>query len=317
VPGLADLPKHIHGIDTMMGGHAGLTASFLIGGDRPALVETGPARVAATVAEGVAAAGVAPEDLAWLVVTHIHLDHAGGLGDLVRAFPNARVVVHPAGARHLADPTRLMASSARVYGELLDVMYGPLTPVPPDRIHAAEDGERLDLGGASLEMLHAPGHAKHHLAVAEPDAGVVFAGDAVGVVLDSGAGRLRPAMPPPDFDPELAIGSLRRMAERDPALLVLTHFGPVDAPQARLAEAEDLIRRYCQTAEDAASVHGIEVDHIEAALRERFADETAGGEPKLMGLLNSFRSNAAGLARWLEVRRRAEAEAEAEGRVEG
>src|SRR4051794_32919776 len=145
-----------------MGGSDGITAGFLISGDRPALIETGPARVASTIAEGVAAAGLDPADLGWLVVTHIHLDHAGGLGDLVRTFQNATVVVHPAGARHLAEPERLMASSARVYGDLLDSVYGALRPVPGDRILAAEDGRRLDLGGRSLEILHAPGHARHH-----------------------------------------------------------------------------------------------------------------------------------------------------------
>lgn len=302
LPALHELPPHVRGIDTMMAGQSGLTAGFLVGGDRPALVETGPARVAGRVAEEVAAAGVAPEDLAWLVVTHIHLDHAGGVGDLARVFPNARVVVHPAGARHLADPARLMASSARVYGELLDSVYGPLAPVDADRIDAVEDGARLDLGGVSLELLHAPGHARHHLAVVEPDAGVVFAGDAVGVLLE-GAERLRPAMPPPDFDPDLAVGSLRRMAERNPAQLVLTHFGPVDDPLGRLAEAEDLIRRWTETAEAAAAAHGADVDHIEAALRDRFAEASAD-EPEVLRLLNNFRSNAAGLARWLEVRDR-------------
>lgn len=308
--GLEGLPSHIRGIDTLMAGQAGVTAGFLVGGERPALVETGPARVASRVAEAVVAAGVAPADLAWLVVTHIHLDHAGGVGDLARVFPNARVVVHPAGARHLADPERLMASSARVYGELLEPVYGSLAPVPADRVVAVEDGQRLDLGGVALELLYAPGHARHHVAVVEPDAGVVFAGDAVGVLLGGGDGRLRPAMPPPDFDPDLAVASLRRMAERNPAQLVLTHFGPVDDPQARLAEAEELIRRYREVAEEAAAAHGPEVDHIEAALRERFAQEAAG-EPEVLGFLNNFRSNAAGLARWLQVRARSAREAEA------
>ena len=106
------LPAGITGIDTWMGGSSEITAGFLLAGERPALIETGPAKVAAAVAAGVAGAGLDPADLAWIVVTHIHLDHAGGVGDLVRTFPNATVVVHPAGARHLVDPERLLASSA-------------------------------------------------------------------------------------------------------------------------------------------------------------------------------------------------------------
>jgi len=249
----------------------------------------------------VARAGLDPADLAWIVVTHIHLDHAGGVGDLVRTFPNATVVVHPAGARHLVDPERLLASSARVYGPLMDTVYGGLTPVEAGRVKAADDGEVLDLGGRRLELLHAPGHAKHHLAVFEPDLGVLFAGDGVGVLLPS-TGVLRPATPPPDFDRDLAVASLRRFAERDPAHLVLTHFGPITPPAERLAEAEDKLRRWCATAEQAAAEHGLELDHIEAALRERFEREEGheAGDPERFELLNSYHSNAAGLLRWIQ-----------------
>jgi glyoxylase-like metal-dependent hydrolase (beta-lactamase superfamily II) len=297
------LPGGITGIDTHMGGVSEITAGFLLGGERPALVETGPAKVADAVAREVTAAGLDPADLAWIVVTHIHLDHAGGVGDLVRRFPNATVVVHPAGARHLVDPERLLASSARVYGPLMDTVYGGLTPVEADRVRAADDGETLDLGGRRLELLHAPGHAKHHLAVFEPDLGVLFAGDGVGVLLPS-TGVLRPATPPPDFDRDLAVASLHRFAERDPAHLVLTHFGPIGPADERLAEAEAKLLRWCETAERAAEEQGPELDHIEAALRERFEREEGheSGDPERFELLNSYRSNAAGLLRWIQQR---------------
>lgn len=303
------LPKGVIGIDTHMGGFPEITAGYLLPAERPALIETGPSRVAGEIAAGVRRAGLDPADLAWIVVSHIHLDHAGGVGDLVRTFPNATVVVHPAGARHLADPERLLASSARVYGPLMDTVYGGLTPVEASRIKAAEDGETLDLGDRRLELLHAPGHAKHHMAVFEPDLGALFAGDGVGVLLPSSpSGRIRPATPPPDFDRDLAVASLRRMAKLDPAYLVLTHFGPVSPPAERLAEAEERLLRWCETAEAAAREHGAEADHIEAALRERFAQEegiAAGAEEgQQTRLLNSFRTNAAGLARWLQVRNR-------------
>src|ERR671914_430293 len=134
------LPDGITGIDTFMGGASEITAGFLLAGERPALIETGPAKVAGAIADGIARAGLDPGDLAWIVVTHIHLDHAGGVGDLVRTFPNATVVVHPAGARHLVDPERLLASSARVYGPLMDTVYGGLTPGAASRGKAGRGG---------------------------------------------------------------------------------------------------------------------------------------------------------------------------------
>jgi glyoxylase-like metal-dependent hydrolase (beta-lactamase superfamily II) len=298
------LPAGVTGIDTHMGGQSEITAGFLVRGERPALIETGPARVAGAIADGVTRAGLSPADLAWIVLTHIHLDHAGGAGDLVRTFPNATVVVHPAGARHLVDPERLLASSARVYGPLMDTVYGGLTPIEAGRIKAAEDGEALDLGGRRLEIVHAPGHARHHLAVFEPDLGALFAGDGVGVLLPSG-GVLRPATPPPDFDRDLAVASLRRFAERQPTHLVLTHFGPITPPAERLAEAEEKLLRWCETAEAAAREHGAELDHIEAALRERFEQEEghqAAADRERSELLNSYASNAAGLLRWIQLR---------------
>jgi len=298
------LPAGVTGIDTHMGGQSEITAGFLVRGERPALIETGPARVAGAIAEGVARAGLSPDDLAWIVVTHVHLDHAGGAGDLVRTFPNATVVVHPVGARHLVDPERLLASSARVYGPLMDTVYGGLTPVEAGRIKAAEDGDTLDLGGRRLEIIHAPGHAKHHVAVFEPDLGALFAGDGVGTLLPS-TGVLRPATPPPDFDRDLAVASLRAFAERRPEHLVLTHFGPITPPADRLAEAEEKLLRWCETAEAAAHEHGAEVDHIEAALRERFEREEGHQDqpnPDRYELLNTYQSNAAGLARWIKLR---------------
>jgi glyoxylase-like metal-dependent hydrolase (beta-lactamase superfamily II) len=301
------LPDGVVGIDTHMGGQPEITAGFLVLGERPALIETGPSRVASVVADGIAAAGLAPGDLGWIVLSHIHLDHGGGAGDLVRTFPNATVVVHPFGARHLVDPERLLASSARVYGELMDTVYGGLTPVEASRIKAVEDGETIDLGGRRLELIHAPGHARHHLGVFEPDAGVLFSGDGVGVQLPS-TNVLRPATPPPDFDRDLAIESLHKFAARSPQHLVLTHFGPISPPAERLAEAEERLLRWCETAEAAAAANGPEVDHIEAALRERFEREEGhlAANPNTFRLLNTYESNAAGLARWIRQRQQAE-----------
>src|SRR5438045_4210521 len=180
-------------LDTLLGGWQRVTAGYLIEGPAPVLVETGsqssvPALLAALEAHGVAAG-----DLAGVAVTHIHLDHAGGVGDVARAFPRATVYVHEKGARHLADPARLVESAAMVYGDLLDTLYGRLDPTPVERIHVLEDGEAINIGGGrSLTAVDSPGHAKHHLALHDSESGLLFAGDAIGVRLPD-AGVLRPA----------------------------------------------------------------------------------------------------------------------------
>jgi len=153
-------------LDTLTGGMHTVTAGFLLTAPRPALVECGPARSIGSVIAGLQALGFDPDDLAYVVLTHIHLDHAGGAGDLARAFPNATVVVSDVGAPHLHEPERLNASSERVYGPLYDRVYGACTPIERERMRGVVDGDRLDLGGGrELELLYTPGHAKHHVGV--------------------------------------------------------------------------------------------------------------------------------------------------------
>lgn len=293
-------------LDTRLGGMDQLTAGFLIEGEQPALVETGSQSSAATVRDAVRAAGVGPDDLRWLIVTHIHLDHAGAVGDLAREFPAATVVVHERGARHLVDPSRLIDSAARVYGPLLDELYGRLDPVPSDRLIAASDGFRVDLGaGHSLVMVDSPGHAKHHHAVLDEASGTLMVGDAVGVRLPD-IGVLRPATPPPDFDLEQAVASLHRFRELRPQQVVLTHYGVVPGADETLAEAEDVLHRWVEVAEwtmrQAAST-GVET--VAAALAEAFAAPPGTLSPENVHkfeVLNGVHSNAAGIVRYLRQR---------------
>jgi glyoxylase-like metal-dependent hydrolase (beta-lactamase superfamily II) len=288
-------------IDTLLGGWERVTAGYLIEGPSPVLVETGsqssvPALLAALEAHGVAAA-----DLAGVAVTHIHLDHAGGVGDVARAFPKATVYVHEKGARHLVDPSRLVGSASRVYGPLLDSLYGRLDPTPQDRVHVLQDGEEIAIGpNRSLTTVDSPGHAKHHLALHDSDSGILFAGDAVGVRLPD-AGVLRPATPPPDFDLDLAITSLRKFRERKPSGVALAHYGLVPDPLATLEEAEGTLRRWAEVAE-AAWRDGRD---IAEALDAAFRGELAGFDPanrEKLETLNGIHSNAAGFRRWLDHR---------------
>ena len=276
-----------------------MTAGYLIESPAPVLIETGSQSSVPALLKAMDDLGVAPHDLAGVAVTHIHLDHAGGVGDVARAFPNATVYVHEKGARHLADPERLVQSAAAVYGDLLDSLYGRLDPTPPERIHVLHDGESIDVGGGrTLTTIDSPGHAKHHLALHDSESGILFAGDAVGVRLPD-AGVLRPATPPADFDLDQALTSLQKFKDRRPAGVALAHYGLLPDPLGRLDEAEDTLRQWAAVAERAWK----QGEDIAVALQKAFAPTMNGVDPDNLAkleTLNGIHSNAAGLKLWLE-----------------
>jgi glyoxylase-like metal-dependent hydrolase (beta-lactamase superfamily II) len=286
-------------IDTLLGGWERVTAGYLIEGPAPVLVETGSQSSVPILLKALADHGVGAEDLAGIAVTHIHLDHAGGVGDVTKVFPKAVIYVHPRGARHLADPSRLIASAATVYGDALDSLYGRLEPTPPDRVKAVEDGTEIDIGGGrSLTVVHSPGHAKHHMALHDSHSGLLFVGDSVGVQLP-GAGTLRPATPPADFDLDQALDSLKRYAERRPSALALAHYGLLpDDPGPALESAGDVLQEWADVATTAWNTGR----DVEEALRQRFVpemDALAPAERQRLETLNGIHSNAEGLKQWL------------------
>ena len=170
--GVTPLGHEVFQIDTRMAGYEGITAGYLIRGERPCLVETGTAPSAPVVRDALAALGIGPGDLATVVVTHIHLDHAGGAGDIAAMFPAAQIAVHQRGARHLADPSKLMAGARLVYGRALERLFGVLAPVPAERIVALDDTGTVDLGGGRrLDSHYSPGHAKHHVGLVDSTPG--------------------------------------------------------------------------------------------------------------------------------------------------
>ena len=293
----------LRAIDTLTAGLTNVTAGYLIDAPRPVLVECGPALSIGNVIEALRGLGMGPDDLAYLVVSHIHLDHAGGAGDVLAAFPHAKVVVSEVGARHLSDPERLNASSRIVYGELMDSVYGDCTPIAPERVLGVADGHVLDLGaGRTLELLYTPGHAKHHIAAFDPDHGHLFVGDSVGVKMP-GMAKIRPATPPPDFDLVLANRTLERYKALGPATVFLAHYGAVDPPQESLDEATERLAEWMSVAEGAYREHS-ELDHIADTLAQRYGHE-APDDPELakpVQLLSGFRSNAMGMLRYFQLR---------------
>ncbi|MBV9794987.1 MAG: MBL fold metallo-hydrolase [Actinobacteria bacterium] len=304
--GITPLGDDVFQIDTRMAGYTGITAGYLIRSDRPCLVETGTAPSAPVVRDALTALGVGPRDLSTVVVTHIHLDHAGGVGDIARMFPAARVVVHTKGARHLADPSRLMASARMVYGDDLDWLFGTLAPTPAERIETVEDTGVVELGhGRRLDSHYSPGHAKHHVGLLDSVSGDLYVGDAAGMYLPE-TDDLRAGTPPPDFDLDTALASVARFGQLRPQRLLFSHYGPVADVQPTLERAAEEIRVWVEETRKAHR-EGMDLDHAVALVHERTKDRYRALRPgvddyaaeKLMRL-NNTEANVTGIMHWLD-----------------
>ncbi|MGH9268410.1 MAG: MBL fold metallo-hydrolase, partial [Acidimicrobiales bacterium] len=242
-------PDAVVTIDAHMHGRAHNLSAYFLPGPRPTLIEPGPASSLANVVAALRAMGLGPADLTYVVVTHVHLDHGGGAGALLDAFPDATVVVHQQGARHLANPDRLVASATRVYGEVgMATLWGPVRPVPAERLWAVDEGDRVDLGaGRALDVLDTPGHARHHMCLIDSATGGAFVGDAVGVTLPH-SHLVRPAVPPPDVDVGLLVGQLERLRQRGVSSLNFAHFGIDPDVGDVLDQATRRVRRWDEVA---------------------------------------------------------------------
>jgi glyoxylase-like metal-dependent hydrolase (beta-lactamase superfamily II) len=299
-----DLGNGVHSLDTLMSGYEGITAGYLITGDRPCLVETGTARSAPAVRRALASLGIGPNDLTTIAVTHIHLDHAGGVGDMAAAYPSAEIVVHERGARHLAEPDRLMGSARRVFGDLMDTVFGELRPTDASRIRAVGETGEIDLGGGrTLTTYYSPGHAQHHVGLLDSLTGDLYVGDAAGIFIPE-TGVIRPSTPPPDFDLNTALASLRHFADLSPQRLLFSHFGPVEHVGSALEEAADELRDWVDGVRETRT-NSLDLDHAVTMLRERTAERYGRlyTDPELdekFELLNSTAANINGINRWLD-----------------
>ena len=223
-------------------------------GSAVAVIETGNSASADRILKVAASRGRDPEEISHVIVTHVHLDHAGGAGTLMQRLPQATLVVHPRGARHLIDPSKLEASARAVYGdEKFDQMYGTLVPVPESRVQVMEDGDSLSVGRRRLEFMDAPGHARHHFTIWDEETRGWFTGDTFGLSyrnLDTANGAfLFPTTTPIQFDPPALVDSVDRMMARAPESMYLTHFGRVQ-DLGRLAEDMRAgVREYVELAE--------------------------------------------------------------------
>jgi glyoxylase-like metal-dependent hydrolase (beta-lactamase superfamily II) len=266
-PGTAiEIAEGIHLIDTGFMGKQGAVGVFLIvGPDGLGLVETGPATVLETLAAGIVDAGHDIENVRDLAVTHIHLDHSGGLGELMRRHHRMRAWAHPLGVPHLVSPRRLEDSASRIYGDRMEELWGTITGVPEDRLSATEDRKEISLGGRRLKVFDSPGHASHHIVLLDEQTGTLFTGDVAGVRMEGTAFPL-PPLPPPDIDIGAWKRSIALMREIGPERLVLTHFGPYTDGLEHLRKLEEALDEVMRIGRDVL-LHGGSNDELTERLQ--------------------------------------------------
>jgi glyoxylase-like metal-dependent hydrolase (beta-lactamase superfamily II) len=294
---------------------------LILESDRAAIVDTGTRDSVPGVLAALDHLGIAPERVDWIVLTHVHLDHAGGAGHLMKRLPQARLAVHPRGAPHVVAPERLWAGTVAVYGrESAEATYGEPVAVPAERVVVLADGASVSLAGRELQCIDAPGHARHHLVLRDAATGHLFTGDAFGISyreLDVGGRALAfPASTPVQFDPDAMRRTLERLLALRPDAVYLTHWSQVrDVPRLGAALLR-LVDRYERLGLDAQAQAGDDAAELLPAL-ERGMDALLLGEAaahgctlapaRLRELLDmDIRLNAAGLLAWLQSRRRAD-----------
>jgi glyoxylase-like metal-dependent hydrolase (beta-lactamase superfamily II) len=286
-----------------------VAAALLESNGHRAIIDPGPASTLARLRELLDSHGLSAGDLDAIVLTHIHLDHAGATGSLVRENPRLAVYVHKNGAPHMVDPAKLLASAGRLWGNDLPRLFGETLPVPAENLRILEGGETLTLGARKLDVVYTPGHASHHVSYFDDDAGVAFVGDTAGIRIENGPFVL-PATPPPDIDLELWDASFGAILARRPGRLFLTHFGYAHDPVAHIADYRERLHRWAdiveeilRSASDDSAAQQAFVARSRAEMEQRLGTAEAEHHDFTAGLSLSF----LGLARYLRKRAKATA----------
>jgi len=309
----ATLISHPHGITAVDADYIrpGLAASHLIvQGGRAAFVDVGTNYSVPRLLAALEALGLAREAVEYLLLTHVHLDHAGGAGALLRELPNARAVIHPRGAPHLIDPAKLIKASITVYGEsTYRSLYGELVPIPAERVRVMRDGESIDLAGRELLTIDTPGHALHHYSIVDVGNRNVFTGDTFGLSyreLDTEAGAfVVPTTTPTQFDPDQLIASIDRILSYAPQVAYLMHYSRVtDLPRlaeslkAQIRQLEAIARRHAGSADRETAIRA-DMRALWLALARRHG--VALAESRIDDILDKdLELNVQGLVAWLE-----------------
>jgi glyoxylase-like metal-dependent hydrolase (beta-lactamase superfamily II) len=300
----------IHTIDTGFVRPRFDAAYLVVENGRGAFIDCGTNFAVPRMLEALDEAGLAPADVDWLILTHVHLDHAGGAGELIAQLPNAQLVVHPRGARHMIDPSVLWAGASAVYGEaVMEQTYGRLRPIPAERVTAAPDGHVVDLAGRPLRCLDTPGHAKHHLTVVDERARACFTGDVFGLSyrdFDTANGPfILPTTSPVQFDPEALHASIERLVALQPEAMYLTHYGRVEDIERLAADLHvqiDAMVALARAAHGRPDRHAVLVESLTDLYAARAeAHGWLHGREALRRLLGmDIELNAQGLEVWLD-----------------
>jgi len=308
-------PEGIFAIDTEHVRKGLAAAHLVVHSGRTAFIDTGTALAVPLLLKALDQLQLGYDSVDWLLLTHVHLDHAGGAGHLMRIFPKARAVVHPRGAAHLVNPTKLIAASISVYGaENYAALYRELLPIPEDRVHITRDGEFISLSGRLLEVLHTPGHALHHQAFFDYSSHSVFCGDTFGISYREfdvdGRAMILPTTTPTQFDPQQLINSINRLLSIGPKAAYLTHYSRVDELPRLGADLKQQIRKFEEFAlEQKGRTHIEAYNAIRAAIRTLwFSNAQRHGctltSAAIDSLLNNdLDLNTDGLLAWLARRR--------------
>jgi len=252
--GVFDYGHGISAVDSVYDRREQTAIHLLIEKGRAAVIDTGTAHAVPHVLTALEVKGIAPAQVDYVILTHVHLDHAGGAGQLMARFPNARLTVHPRGARHMIDPGRLIAATVAIYGEAeTRRVYGEILPVPKARVIETPEGATLRLAGRELLFLDTPGHARHHVVVRDAETGHIFAGDTFGLsyrALDQDGRQFSfPTTSPSQFDPVPLHRSIDRMLSFRPGAIYAAHFGQLTNPAALAADLHRLIDAHAELGE--------------------------------------------------------------------
>ena len=267
---------------THLGRRRVIAATVVESDDGVAVIDPGPTTCLDTLRKALDDAGIAIADIRTIFLTHIHLDHAGATGTLLAENPGITVYVHERGAPHMVDPSKLLASATRLYGEQMDLLWGPFLPVPEGNVRVLSGGERIEASGRSFAVAYTPGHAWHHVSFFERDSGIAFVGDVAGVRSGETCFVLPPT-PPPDIEIDTWVNSIDLIRAWDPATLLITHFGPrtdvgphLDAAIEQLRAVADIARAAIEAGGDDVAQAFRFIARTNAYLADHLTKEEAG-----------------------------------------